>query len=257
LLLAEDNAINQLVARSMLEAAGHRVVIAANGAEAVARCAKEPFDCVLMDCRMPVMDGLEATRRIREMEGAAGRRTPIIALTANAMQGDRERCLAAGMDGFLAKPLDRRTLLDTVASADSATALADAASRAPPAPANAASVAPFFDTTALDELILMDGESPGLMKRLVGTFLETTPGLLTRVESGTEGPDLAIAAHSLKSTFARFGAMRLSQLAASAESAARRGDLGGARAAGIAIRDGYAEFLREFRAHPAVAQSLA
>ena len=114
-LVVEDNDINQEVARAMLEAAGHRIEVAADGAEALKKCAEGRFDCVLMDCQMPGMDGYEATRRIRarEAENGAGR-VPIIALTANAMSGDRERCLAAGMDDFLAKPFDAASLLAAV-----------------------------------------------------------------------------------------------------------------------------------------------
>jgi signal transduction histidine kinase/ActR/RegA family two-component response regulator len=115
-LVVEDNEINQEVARAMLEAAGHRVEVAADGAEALHKYAPGRFDCVLMDCQMPGMDGYEATRRIRAREAEnGGVRVPIVALTANAMSGDRERCLAAGMDDFLAKPFDTAALLDAVA----------------------------------------------------------------------------------------------------------------------------------------------
>ena len=115
-LVVEDNDINQEVARAMLEVAGHRVEVAANGAEALKKCAQSHFDCVLMDCQMPGMDGYEATRRIRAREAEnGGVRVPIVALTANAMSGDRERCLAAGMDDFLAKPFDSAALLAALA----------------------------------------------------------------------------------------------------------------------------------------------
>jgi CheY-like chemotaxis protein len=114
-LLVEDNEINQEVARAMLEAAGHRVEVAGDGLQALHKYTPGRFDCVLMDCQMPGMDGYEASRRMRAQEGASGAaRVPIVALTANAMRGDRERCLAAGMDDFLAKPFDSATLLDAV-----------------------------------------------------------------------------------------------------------------------------------------------
>ncbi|MBL0124939.1 MAG: response regulator [Betaproteobacteria bacterium] len=115
ILLVEDNEINQEVARAMLQKAGHRVEVAGDGAEAVLKCTRGHFDCVLMDCQMPVMDGFEATRSIRAREAASSTaRTHIVALTANAMAGDRERCLGAGMDDFLAKPFNTASLLATV-----------------------------------------------------------------------------------------------------------------------------------------------
>jgi CheY-like chemotaxis protein len=103
-LLVEDNPINQKVACLMLERIGHRVVVAANGKEAMAALQGNRFDVVLMDCQMPEMDGFEATRRIRAEE-QAGRHLPIIAMTANAMLSDREQCLSAGMDDYLSKPV--------------------------------------------------------------------------------------------------------------------------------------------------------
>jgi PAS domain S-box-containing protein len=105
ILLAEDNLINQKVTVGMLEAAGHRVVVAGDGKEAVGALHKAPFDAVLMDVQMPVMDGFQATEAIRLLERVTGRHTPIIALTAHAMKGDRERCRAAGMDGYVTKPV--------------------------------------------------------------------------------------------------------------------------------------------------------
>jgi two-component system, sensor histidine kinase and response regulator len=106
LLLAEDNLVNQEVATSMLETLGCEVKVASNGEEAIHDCQREAFDLVLMDCQMPGMDGFEATRAIRRWEQVTGRHIPIVALTANAMQGDREQCLAAGMDDYLSKPFD-------------------------------------------------------------------------------------------------------------------------------------------------------
>jgi signal transduction histidine kinase/CheY-like chemotaxis protein len=111
ILVAEDNKVNQTVVSRMLERAGHTVVIAANGQEAVELCASAEFDLILMDVHMPVLDGFDATARIR----SKGIRTPLIALTANAMDGDRERCLLAGMDGYISKPVSRDVLLDTIA----------------------------------------------------------------------------------------------------------------------------------------------
>ncbi|MGE3934543.1 MAG: ATP-binding protein [Rhodospirillaceae bacterium] len=112
-LLAEDNHVNQMLAVAILTKVGHKVDAVANGAEAVAAVVARRYDVVLMDVHMPEMDGLEATRRIRALGGAAGR-VPIIALTANAMPGDRETCHAAGMDDYIAKPLDIARLIETI-----------------------------------------------------------------------------------------------------------------------------------------------
>jgi CheY-like chemotaxis protein len=130
ILVAEDNAINALLARALLLRLGHRPTIAENGTIAVetwlaARAAGAPYDLVLMDLNMPELDGMEAARRIRQAEQDAGdKQVPIIALTANAHDEDRDQCLAAGMNGFLAKPLDRERLAAALALARSTNPLA-------------------------------------------------------------------------------------------------------------------------------------
>jgi CheY-like chemotaxis protein len=104
-LLVEDNAVNRILATRLLEKRGHRVVLAANGREALDALENQSYDLVFMDVQMPEMDGIEATLAIREREKTSGNHQPIIALTAHAMKGDRERCLDAGMDGYLSKPI--------------------------------------------------------------------------------------------------------------------------------------------------------
>jgi CheY-like chemotaxis protein len=115
ILLVEDNPINQKVASRLLQKAGHTVIIAINGKEAIDHVAASAFDLVLMDVQMPEMDGLEATQIIRSQEDPARPRLPIIALTAHAMVGDRERCLAAGMDGYVTKPVQMQSLYEAMA----------------------------------------------------------------------------------------------------------------------------------------------
>ena len=116
ILLAEDNAVNQKLAVRLLEKWGHQVVVVGNGKEALAVVEQQRFDVVLMDVQMPEMDGLEATATIRAGEHATNRHLPIIAMTAHAMKGDQERCLAAGMDGYLTKPLQIKELRATLES---------------------------------------------------------------------------------------------------------------------------------------------
>ena len=114
ILVAEDNVINQRIAQSLLTRRGHAVTVVNTGREALDALQREPFDVVLMDVQMPDMDGFEATAAIREWERESGSRVRIVAMTAHAMVGDRERCLAAGMDGYLPKPIDQRALYDAV-----------------------------------------------------------------------------------------------------------------------------------------------
>jgi CheY-like chemotaxis protein len=115
ILLAEDNAINRRLAVRLLEKAGHTVAVAENGSQALAMVQSQRFDLVLMDVQMPEMDGFEATAAIRDFELHTHAHIPIIAMTAHAMKGDRERCLQVGMDGYIAKPINRNDLLTIIA----------------------------------------------------------------------------------------------------------------------------------------------
>jgi CheY-like chemotaxis protein len=116
ILLAEDNRVNQIVATRMAEKMGHSVVVAGNGHLALLLLATQPFDLVLMDVQMPEMDGLSAARKIRESEESTLFHLSIIAMTAHAMKGDRERCIAAGMDGYVSKPISGPLLEEEIAS---------------------------------------------------------------------------------------------------------------------------------------------
>jgi CheY-like chemotaxis protein len=114
ILLAEDNLVNQKVACKLLERRGHDVTVVNNGAEALSALEQRAFDLILMDVQMPEMDGLEATRQIRGRERSTGIHVPILAMTAHAMKGDKERCLAAGMDGYISKPIHVQSLMQTI-----------------------------------------------------------------------------------------------------------------------------------------------
>ena len=282
ILLVEDNEINRMVARGMLATAGHRVVEAADGVQALACHAAQQFDCILMDIQMPVMGGIEATRAIRAREQAqAGNPVPIVALTANAMQGDRERFLAAGMNDFLAKPYERANLLLALERAAQPVARHAAppvtgvpGTRLPDHAMSPASAASFdaiavFDAQALDGLIRLDQTSPGLLAKLVVHFVPdahsliaeltapTTPEL-TDGEAGTAAASeadqsIARAAHSLNSTCARFGALRAAALARSVEQAVGAGHLDEARRRGAQVRAAFDAFEKLFRQHPAIA----
>jgi CheY-like chemotaxis protein len=129
ILLAEDNPVNRMLAVRLLEKRGHTVVTAANGRVALQEVARGSFDLVLMDVQMPEMDGFEATAALRNQEQRTAARLPIIAMTAYAMQGDRERCLAAGMDGYVIKPIDATGLFATIEQV-----LAEVGSRIAPLP---------------------------------------------------------------------------------------------------------------------------
>jgi len=118
-LVAEDNAVNQRLIVRLLERGGHRVTLASNGREAVARYSEGHYDVILMDVQMPEVDGLQATAQIRALEAAIGRNVPIIALTAHAMSGDREKFLAAGVDAYLPKPIDPPALQAALAAVTS------------------------------------------------------------------------------------------------------------------------------------------
>jgi CheY-like chemotaxis protein len=114
ILVAEDNQVNQKVVAHLLEKQGHRVTLASNGREALEKLLRGGFDGILMDVQMPEMTGLEAAQAIRRAERGSGRHIPILAMTAHAMKGDRERCLASGMDGYVSKPIRSRELLDAL-----------------------------------------------------------------------------------------------------------------------------------------------
>ncbi len=235
-LVVEDNVVNQELARGMLELLGCRVRVVGNGAEAVEAVTespldalRDPYDLVLMDCQMPVMDGFEATAAIRAWESELGESAlPIVALTANALDGDRERCLAHGMDDYLAKPFTREGLDRLLARwlPD----LSDGIEAGPP-PAMEDLAVPEpeghepLDARVLERITaLQRDDKPDLLGNLIGLFLASSEQLVSEITEGTSKGDahaVRHAAHTLKSSSANLGAMGLSQLAAELESEAR------------------------------------
>ncbi len=206
ILVAEDNATNQKLVTTMLEQLGHSVVVAPNGLEAVTRTGDERFDIVLMDVQMPEMGGLEATLAIRMREESTGVHVPIVAMTAHAMSGDRERCIEAGMDGYLSKPLRLDELAATV---DGISGRSGTTVTAQPA-SDVVSVA----SGALDRLGVLAsfGGNRALVGDVIDVFLVDGPGLLAKIGEATARRDckaVAAAAHALKGSiglFARAGA---------------------------------------------------
>jgi hypothetical protein len=214
LLLAEDSEASQLVAAAMLRKAGYDVDLVRDGEAAVEAASSGFYDGILMDVRMPGLDGIAATKRIRAMEGAAGR-VRILALTASVMPGDMERCLAAGMDAHLAKPVDRARLLGAVAALLAA-GPARAAAAAPVAEPGAAPVLLVHDT--LDELRAAVG--PGRLPDLIGVFAAETLGRLRRLGARPSNEAVKAEAHALQSAAGTFGAAALREAATALEWAA-------------------------------------
>lgn len=194
ILLAEDNAVNQQLALTLLERRGHSVTLAVTGLEAVAAVQRERFDLVVMDVQMPEMDGLEATRRIRELEGHTGPRIPILALTAYTLDADREACLAAGMDAFLTKPIVPDHLFAQIRSLTMVEAGPDLKQEP------AAVHADVFDRDALLDRVAGDLD---LQREIVRLFLQDAPIQLDQMRAAVtanNSSDLRRLAHTLKGT---------------------------------------------------------
>ncbi len=226
-LVADDSPTNRHLAKSLLVKRGHTVATANDGYEAVAEFEKGGIDIILMDVSMPKCDGLEATGVIREREAVTGTHVPIIALTAHAMDGDRERCLQAGMDAYVSKPFNADELFATMASlVRSGTA---------PAPVPEARPAG-SDGAALDRreaLQRVEGNLE-LLGEMVGLFVDEYPAVADAIQAGLAGGDLeavAGAAHQVKGNLATFAAREAADAAAQLEAVARAGDPHGAAGA--------------------------
>jgi CheY-like chemotaxis protein len=220
-LVVEDNAVNQRVAVRMLETRGYRADAVANGREALDALSQIPYDLVLMDCQMPEMDGYAATAEIRRRERARGmtaRRTPIIAMTAHALKGDAEKCLAAGMDDYLPKPL-------TVPHLE-AVLIRWSAQAGPGAPDEA------VDASALAALRDLQGAGrPELLAELIAIYLRDTPPRLAALHEAVARADaeaLRREVHGLKGSSSQIGAVQVARLCTDLEEQARTTDLRGA-----------------------------
>ena len=238
-LLVEDHPVNQKVAQKLLERLGLTVDVAENGEVALDKLREQPYAMVLMDCQMPVLDGYSATRRLREVENGQGKRTPVIAMTAHAMSGDRERCLQAGMDDYLSKPLDRQLLEQTLArwipkSADVTSAAAiDSilatmpATKPEPTPPAMQNLPPpdTLDTATLVDLEDIMGDE---LVTLVDAYLRDGETRMRNMRAAADRGDsieVGKLAHSLKSSSANLGAIPLANRARQVEEAARNGTL--------------------------------
>ncbi|HKB35523.1 MAG TPA: response regulator [Gemmataceae bacterium] len=228
-LVAEDNPINQVLAVRLLEKEGHTVMLAHHGKEALAVLQKEPFDLVLMDIEMPEMDGLEVTARIRQQEQGTGRHVPILAMTAHALKGDRERCLAAGMDGYLGKPIHACELSEAIATLSSSFTPAQGAAlpRDPPT-----------EILNRSEALVRVGGDAALLRELVTLFRQTSPQQMAELREAIARRDyrtVARLAHMLKQAVATLGAVAAQSPAQQLETLGRADTLDGAAAAYTAL----------------------
>jgi CheY-like chemotaxis protein len=250
-LVVEDNRVNQTMAQRILEKRGHQVTLTENGRQAVdAIAGGGSFDVVLMDVQMPVMNGLEATAHIRAGERAGARRLPIVAMTAHAMRGDRERCLEAGMDGYLVKPIQADELIVALESfAQLGGEPPAATTRGEPAGSR-----PMPADQMRDALLEHLSGDRQLARELAGIFLDDWGKLASDVDQAVEKRDaeaLRLAAHTLKGAVANFGAgaARAAEAALRLEKIGAGGSVEGAAAA-------WAEAKREIEAVATALRSL-
>jgi two-component system, sensor histidine kinase and response regulator len=227
ILLVEDHPVNQELAKGLLELAGHTVFLADTGKKAVEMSSRENFDVILMDVQMPEMDGFEATAVIRAREQRVGRRTPILAMTAHTMQGDRERCLEAGMDGYVAKPIHAASLLDAVARA----AREAPGSPFPRAMSTQSGISPSSQHSVYGRGVVFDQKealrqcmgNPALLRRIIVAFLDNLSRLTGAIqeEFAQRNPKgLSRAAHTFKGAAGNIAAHRVFEISRVLEAAA-------------------------------------
>ena len=240
-LVAEDNPVNQELVLHLLERRGHSAIVAENGKQAIAALEKHKFDLVVMDVQMPEMGGIEATEEIRRKEKSNGGHIPIFAMTAHAMPGDRERCLAAGMDGYIPKPIDPKLftqVIETGALPPSETAVGGHTK-----PADQMKTEGAIDAEKL--LARFDGNRK-LLGSLIGTFQHDCPKMMAKIRGGLSARDpraLAEAAHALKGSVGNFGPSSAFETAREIEKTGREGKLDGAWELYATLEDDLARLL--------------
>lgn len=234
-LLVEDNPVNQEVGRTMMEAFGCLVDVASNGCEVLDRTEHTRYDIIFMDCEMPVMDGFEATRMIRQREKQQGKpRATIVALTANVADEGRGMCLEAGMDDYLGKPFRMRDLSQMIEKWCAGIAAGDTevseegSGFGPDSCENIAK--DYLDRSSLDNIRMLGPNGPGMLSAIIGIYLNDSPILLDRLiksfnEADADG--VARAAHALKSTSAGLGASALASMCRQVEEIAHGNSIDG------------------------------
>jgi PAS domain S-box-containing protein len=224
ILLAEDNAVNRRLAIALLQKRGHHIAATENGQQALDALERENFDLVLMDVQMPVLDGLDAIRAIRAKEQSSGSHLPIIALTAHAMKGDRERCLASGADDYVTKPIRTPDLLAAIDRATSNNT--SPANTASPVAAPHPAAPPVLDSAAALDRVEGDRE---LLENLMGMFADECSQNIAEIRKSLEARDMKLLerlAHTLKGASASLAAGRVADAAFALEKQARTGEVG-------------------------------
>ena len=222
ILLVEDNTMNQVLAQRLIQKWGHKLTVAGNGRQALAALEKEKFDLILMDVQMPEMSGIDVAAAIREKEKGTGERVPIIATTASAMKEDRERCLAAGMDAYISKPIERDVLLETIHGLTGFTKEARSSE-------GARAQNPVFDPTAALNSLEGDNE---LLHEIAGIFLAQAPQHMEKIRAAVADRDpklLERAAHGLKGAAANLLAQGVVNAAGKLEEIGRAGYVAGSQ----------------------------
>jgi CheY-like chemotaxis protein len=256
LLLVEDNQVNQIVTRAMLERMGHDVDVACNGLEAVAMWSEREYAAIFMDCQMPKLDGYGAAQRIRALE-AGGGRVPIVAITANVMKGDRERCLAAGMDDYLGKPIKYEALRDALAGWGMPEGAWQGST---PDGWHAVPAGPTRLCDPVTTRRLHEDFPPEVLSRLVTLFVRHTPPALDTLAAAVAAGDdetLWRAAHKLKGSCRAVGAAAMELLCAELEASGRGRDTDGAAELLGQLRETFGPTVEVVRAELAAAVASA